>query len=42
MQQAIRSELNPLFKIDDVILVDVLPRTASSKIMRRELRARHE
>jgi acetyl-CoA synthetase len=42
MQQAIRSELNPLFKIEDVILVDVLPRTASAKIMRRELRARHE
>jgi acetyl-CoA synthetase len=42
MQQAIRSELNPLFKIDDVILVGVLPRTASAKIMRRELRARHE
>ena len=41
MQQAIRSELNPLFKIDDVILVDVLPRTASAKIMRRELRERH-
>jgi len=42
MQQAIRSELNPLFKIDDVILVDALPRTASAKVMRRELRARHE
>jgi acetyl-CoA synthetase len=42
MQQAIRSELNPLFKIDDVVLVGVLPRTASAKIMRRELRARHE
>jgi acetyl-CoA synthetase len=42
MQQAIRSELNPLFKIEDVIAVDVLPRTASAKVMRRELRARHE
>ena len=42
MQQAIRSELNPLFKIDDVIFVGILPRTASAKIMRRELRARHE
>jgi len=42
MQQAIRSELNPLFKIDDVIFVGSLPRTASAKIMRRELRARHE
>lgn len=42
MQDAIRSELNPLFRIDDVIIVGVLPRTASAKIMRRELRARHE
>jgi acetyl-CoA synthetase len=42
MQQAIRSELNPLFRIEDVVVVDVLPRTASAKIMRRELRARHE
>ena len=42
MQQAIRSELNPLFKIEDVIAVQVLPRTASAKVMRRELRARHE
>lgn len=39
MQQAIRSELNPLFKIEDVILIDVLPRTASAKVMRRNLRA---
>jgi acetyl-CoA synthetase len=42
MQQAIRSELNPLFRIEEVIVVDDLPRTASAKIMRRELRARHE
>ena len=42
MQQAIRSELNPLFRIEDVIVVGDLPRTASAKIMRRELRARHE
>lgn len=42
MQQAIRSELNPLFKIHEVVVVDVLPRTASAKVMRRELRARYE
>jgi len=42
MQEAIRSELNPLFRIEDVIVVGDLPRTASAKIMRRELRARHE
>ena len=42
MQQAIRAELNPLFRIDDVVVVGDLPRTASAKVMRRELRARHE
>jgi acetyl-CoA synthetase len=33
--------LNPLFKIHDVLIVDALPRTASNKLMRRELRARY-
>jgi acetyl-CoA synthetase len=33
--------LNPLFKIHDVVIVDALPRTASNKLMRRELRARY-
>jgi acetyl-CoA synthetase len=33
--------LNPLFKIHDVVAVDTLPRTASNKLMRRELRARY-
>ncbi len=42
MQHEIRTELNPLFRIHEVVLVDVLPRTASAKVMRRELRARHE
>ncbi len=32
--------LNPLFRVWRVELVDVLPRTASNKVMRRELRAR--
>jgi acetyl-CoA synthetase len=40
MQNAIRRDLNPLFKIHGLILVDVLPRTASNKIMRRALRDR--
>jgi acetyl-CoA synthetase len=39
LQQALKAELNPLFKISDLVLVDVLPVTASNKIMRRELRA---
>lgn len=41
MQAAIRRDLNPLFKVYDVVLVDSLPRTASHKIMRRTLRDRY-
>ena len=37
-QFAIKRDLNPLFKIHDVVLVDALPRTASNKVMRRTLR----
>lgn len=39
MQARIRTQLNPLFKIADVVMVDALPRTASAKVMRRSLRA---
>ncbi|MEA2023520.1 MAG: AMP-binding protein [Actinomycetota bacterium] len=42
MQQALRSELNPLFRIQDVVIIDELPRTASAKVMRRELRERYQ
>jgi acetyl-CoA synthetase len=38
MQQSIRTRLNPLFKIADVVAVEKLPRTASAKVMRRSLR----
>jgi acetyl-CoA synthetase len=38
MQAAIKRDLNPLFKIHDVILIDALPRTSSNKVMRRTLR----
>ncbi|MDB6016958.1 MAG: acs [Pedosphaera sp.] len=38
MQNAIRRDLNPLFKIQDLVVIDTLPRTASNKIMRRALR----
>lgn len=37
-QNAIKTKLNPLFHIHDVVLVSELPRTASNKIMRRVLR----
>jgi len=39
LRRRIATELNPLFKIHDLVLVDSLPRTASNKLMRRELRA---
>ena len=38
LQTAIRTHLNPLFKIHDIVVVDTLPRTASNKVMRRVLR----
>ena len=41
MQNAIKRDLNPLFKIHDVVLVAALPRTASNKVMRRTLREKY-
>ena len=38
MQQIIRSQLNPLFKIQAVREIEQMPRTASNKVMRRKLR----
>ncbi len=38
MQQRLRTELNPLFKIYDLVFTDAFPRTASNKVMRRLLR----
>jgi acetyl-CoA synthetase len=38
MQHAIKRELNPLFKIHDLVLVDALPRNGSNKVIRRSLR----
>ena len=37
-QALLRQHLNPLFKIHDLTFVEVLPRTASNKVMRRLLR----
>jgi acetyl-CoA synthetase len=34
-------QLNPLFKVHDLVLVQDLPRTASNKLMRRTLRTRY-
>ena len=41
LQVRIAAELNPLFRIDELIIVDALPRTASNKVLRRQLRAQH-
>jgi acetyl-CoA synthetase len=41
-QRQIRQHLNPLFHIHDVVAVDSLPRTASNKLLHRELRRRYQ
>lgn len=38
MQQLLTKELNPLFRITEIEEINSLPRTASNKLMRRELR----
>jgi acetyl-CoA synthetase len=38
LSRAIAMKLNPLFQVEDVVVVAALPRTASNKVMRRELR----
>jgi acetyl-CoA synthetase len=38
INKIIKTELNPLFKVSEVIQIEDLPRTASGKIMRRNLR----
>lgn len=38
LQNAICQQLNPLFRVHDVVIVESLPRTASNKVMRRVLR----
>jgi acyl-coenzyme A synthetase/AMP-(fatty) acid ligase len=37
-QAVIRTKLNPLFRVDKVVVAEALPRTASNKVMRRVLR----
>mgnify|MGYP002480596607 FL=1 len=38
LQQLIRRDMNPLFKLYDVVLVPALPKTPTNKVMRRVLR----
>ncbi|MCB0484593.1 MAG: AMP-binding protein [Flavobacteriaceae bacterium] len=40
--QHIKTNLNPLFKVTELIKIDALPRTASNKVMRRTLRDLYE
>ena len=42
MQESIKQRLNPLFRIHEVRQIDILPRTASNKVMRRTLRANYD
>ncbi len=41
-QQAIKTKLNPIYKIHDVVITNSLPRTASNKVMRRLLRDEYQ
>ncbi len=40
-QRRIRERVNPLFRVQNVVVVDSLPRTASNKVIRRLLRSRY-
>ncbi|HEU4394849.1 MAG TPA: AMP-binding protein, partial [Planctomycetota bacterium] len=40
LQARISGGLNPLFRVHDLVLVDSLPRTASNKLVRKDLRRR--
>ncbi len=41
LQTLIKMHLNPLFRVHDLVYVPALPRTASNKVMRRQLRAEY-
>ena len=38
----LKKDLNPLFKVEDLVIVDSLPRTSSNKVMRRVLRKNYQ
>ena len=42
VREIVRRKLNPLFKVGDLVNIKRLPRTASGKVMRRELRNKYE
>ena len=41
-KEVVRKQLNPLFKVSDLVKIEKLPRTASNKVMRRTLRDLYE
>lgn len=41
MQTLIKEQLNPLFKIYEIVIISTLPRTASNKVMHRTLREQY-
>ena len=41
-KQIIRNRLNPLFKVSELLEIKILPRTASGKVMRRNLRDEYQ
>ena len=41
-KQIIRNQLNPLFKVSELIKIEKLPRTASGKVMRKNLREKYQ
>lgn len=42
VQERIKKKLNPLFKVVDLVKIDTLPRTASNKIKRKQLRVEYQ
>jgi len=42
VKKSISKQLNPLFKVTDLVKIEALPRTASNKVMRRKLRELYE
>ena len=41
-KEIIRNQLNPLFKVSELIKIEKLPRTASGKVMRKNLREKYQ
>lgn len=41
LRNIVKNNINPLFKVQDLYLLNKLPRTASGKVMRRILRSEY-